>query len=380
MSQPVIKEERKLEYVIIIPEYLPEFNDGRIKRIHSLENYFEEKDISYVVLSHGIVTERPNNVKFGYGLLKFKKTDSEEKKIVKRNKKYLHFLKKIFTPFLIVDYLFISSFAFIRKLNKLLSKNKDCTVIVSVPRFSILLSLLFFNFRKRKLIIDFRDLPFTHSMVPNKLSAAMIYGAINVLQRRAKQIWVTTEEAACEYLRIMKCKCPVLVVPNGYDYKPNIDDDRKFDYRIGYFGNIGGPRTIKRFDKSIKKIEKDIHFWGRLDQNSKDRFGHRYHGILTGDDLYNTMSKCEFFLLIINEEEDAKCAIPGKLYEYILFKRPILYCGPQESATITLLRQLNYPYINISEDVILHSSNYQCPDLEGVFQRDKIWDKTFKSD
>lgn len=71
------------------------------------------------------------------------------------------------------------------------------------------------------------------------------------------------------------------------------------------------------------------------------------------------MKQSQILLLLLNEAENAKGRIPGKLFEYMRSRRPILAFGPEDSDVEKILEETNAGILIQYEDfpVILETLN-----------------------
>ena len=66
-------------------------------------------------------------------------------------------------------------------------------------------------------------------------------------------------------------------------------------------------------------------------------------------------------LLIEADTKEAQYIIPGKLFEYMASKRPIIALGPQNSDIKTILSQTNTGYyFNYDEEAVLEDCIWRC--------------------
>jgi len=54
-------------------------------------------------------------------------------------------------------------------------------------------------------------------------------------------------------------------------------------------------------------------------------------GYMSHDEVVSYQQKCHLLLLVLNDTPNAKCLLPGKLFEYLAAQRPIVTIGPKNS-------------------------------------------------
>ena len=374
--------KNKIDVMIVISEYLPEFVDGRINRMRSLEEYLAKKGKSYHILSSGRQSSLAKYKKYGFALSGLKKTGRGE---VRRLKKVTGFmmlllvlkLKFLFYKIIIFDKQIINTFNLYFKVNGLIKINHYSLILVSVPKFSTLVPFYFVKMPNSDVILDFRDLPFKHKIiVPNLLSRVILDLILKRFVSLGYTFWVTTLIASNELRQRLGPNAVIKVVPNGYDQlqtTKTLTNHQK--YSLGYFGNIGGARSIEAQLVDLIHHFPDVAFWGHADAITKELLGPRFLGNLKRGDLHERMMSCKLLLLIITENEDASCAIPGKLYEYISTSKPIVYIGPSASAAYDLLEDLKYPFFHLKDGKIIDRTHGRIVDFKKVnqFKRSEIW-------
>ena len=131
---------------IIILNYKPDFNDGRVSRVSSLVDYLADKNkiINIYSLSGESNISQNGNVKHfqikypGLGFISLNKVTGKE---LSARAKLTKYISKILYP----DRYVLGSILIYKKLSKELSDND--TIFISVPWFSILF-LLFFKMER----------------------------------------------------------------------------------------------------------------------------------------------------------------------------------------------------------------------------------------
>jgi hypothetical protein len=377
-----------MKFHIVIAEYLPEFFDGRISRISSLENYFLEINQNYLVYSSGANADIDNNVKYGcYWKSSSISKTSPVAKTVSFRAKCFDFVqstfKLLYRNLVIVDYQLLNVIALVRALNRNFCRSDANILILSMPKFSILFSVFLLNKRKyERLIFDFRDLPYTHRLLKgNPISHFLVKSMILLLGRRNDTVFWVTNTNAENYLRaVLPNKANVRVVPNGFVVQKYTSTRvENVSHSIAYFGNIGGIRNIHSTHTKLLTTYSSVHFYGLVDFTTRKILGNNYKGLLPRTEIPNHAAAYDHLLVIISEAEDAACAIPGKVYEYMSFRKPVILVCPKGSAVEEMLDEIQYPYRNITTGVCrLERSMPSFENLQSKYLRRNIWQNVFK--
>ncbi|MCI5080279.1 MAG: hypothetical protein MRY78_01235, partial [Saprospiraceae bacterium] len=154
----------------------------------------------------------------------------------------------------------------------------------------------------------------------------------------------------------------VSVIPWGYDpedfetLKPNIHSKLQFTH-LGIMGYDRNPATffevcaeMARENSSFQEAL-DIQLVGQVDYSVTETYtqaGIEASVQLTGqvnrDEALNLMAASPVLLLLLNQQDNAKGRIPGKLFEYLATRRPILVLGPTNSDVAKIVRETNSGY------------------------------------
>ena len=150
-------------------------------------------------------------------------------------------------------------------------------------------------------------------------------------------------------------KTPVELITNGYDeedFKKNFDLDEYFNItHTGLFSSDGNPETLwkvlgekcksdKEFRRSLrirlvgktdKEITEAIDAAG-LGQNLKD-FGYQSHEVAVRE-----QRNASVLILPLRKEPEYEAVLPGKLFEYLASRRPILGIGQTNGAMAKIVR------------------------------------------
>ena len=170
----------------------------------------------------------------------------------------------------------------------------------------------------------------------------------------------------------------VKIISNGYDKEDFIDftifNSEKFV--IGHYGILNHLRNPIELWKSLNELCKsetefnnrlEIHLSGNIDPkvidsiNSYEYLKDKLHllGFLNHKDVIKAYSKTSLLLLLLFNSESGKGNYPGKLFEYLATKLPILAFGPENSDVQNLLKNSYGSYFsyddskNIKDEILL---------------------------
>lgn len=232
-------------------------------------------------------------------------------------------------------------------LSKVISKEKIDTIITTGPPHSLhLIGLGLKTQHSIQWIADFRD-PWTSIGYHKKLR--LTKSSQKKHQQMEKEVLVSadkivvTSETTCKEFELLTDK-PIKVITNGFDdVLPAAELDSNFT--ISHMGSLltgRNPRALwnvlkemvhenESFRKSLK-----IQLAGVVGQEVLDsikEFGLEDYmvqsGYLSHADVLKMQQKSQVLLLLEIDSEETKGIIPGKLFEYLNARRPILAIGPE---------------------------------------------------
>ncbi|MDQ3395011.1 MAG: glycosyltransferase family 4 protein [Bacteroidota bacterium] len=224
-----------------------------------------------------------------------------------------------------------------------------------------------------KWVADFRD-PWSQWDLLDKLQTGMIARQLHkamekqVLKRADKIITVSKKLA--EDLQKIGGRS-VAVISNGVDtedYAHILPEFQKSDkFRISYFGLLNEMRNPMVFWETMEEMaSEDAEFEQELELNLAGIVSESIlhdlknfpkvhsklvmHGYLSHEQVFKECSRSSLLLVILNNTENAKWIIPGKLFEYLSMGKPILMLGPVDSDAADLLNQLKTGYLSTFHD------------------------------
>ncbi|MGA2296043.1 MAG: glycosyltransferase [FCB group bacterium] len=176
-----------------------------------------------------------------------------------------------------------------------------------------------------------------------------------------------TKDALGKYPLLKKGK--FFHVPNGFDSSdfPTVDGKRNDKFTITYTGSLYGRRNPSSFFSAIellikeKKINPDkicIRFIGRFGAEVEEMFLNTSFknsieiiSYMPHEESIKYLLQSDALLLIVDEAKESEEIVPGKVYEYIGVKKPILAIAPAESAIAKLLDETSSGLVAHQTDI-----------------------------
>lgn len=233
-------------------------------------------------------------------------------------------------------------------LSELLNKEDINTIITTGPPHSVhLIGLGLKQQHGVYWVADFRD-PWTSIGYHNKLRLTASSRKkhkeleLNVLNS-ADQLIVTSPTTKKEFQGITTV--PIEVITNGYDgdYQRGAHLDDKFS--IAHIGSLLSGRNPKNLWKVLSELASEneafrsllqINFIGVVSKEVMDSLYHyelapyiKLKGYVSHAQALREQRSSQLLLLVEIDAEETKGIVPGKLFEYMAAKRPILAVGPE---------------------------------------------------
>ena len=343
--------QRWLKFV----KYLPEYNIEPILFVPKNANYplidnslANQVDTDLKVISHPITEISKFLPKF-----EFLKSARAGNISIPANQS---FFQKVF--FFIRGNLFIPDMKIFWKnssvnfLSDYISKNNIDAIITTGPPHSVHLIGLEL---KRKLdvkwISDFRDpwvnlnyLNRFHLLSSSKKSHKSLRNKVLI---NSDAVIVTSEKLKNLFLNITT---NVFKITNGFDYiNKEVNLDKKFS--ISHVGSLYPERNPKflwdvleeLFDGSLFS-DLQINFIGNTSEKIKKELSKRkfkksikFYDYVDYNKATELMCSSQVLLMVEVNDEESSYAIPGKLFDYLNSKRPIISIGPADSEVAQIL-------------------------------------------
>jgi hypothetical protein len=286
----------------------------------------------------------------------------------------LNIFKKIIKNSIVPDIAILYIPKFIARAYTLIKRDSYTHIIVTSPPHStqlvgLVLKLIFkLNL---KLIVDYRDGWNTFSLfTPKNKFLAMISSLLEQEVLRNSDCFIYQSKPVMEKIIIKypalkeKLRNNSVLVRNGYsrmgeigvDYNVVFDamqDLDEYDLVLGYFGGIDfqensyrNPVKFMQILNSIGiKISLHIYTASRVDVNVRySNINIKLHESISLAEAKAQMRHFDALILFHAEESGSDEVIPGKFYEYIDSRRPILGYGPRGMECLSLIKYYDLGY------------------------------------
>ena len=235
----------------------------------------------------------------------------------------------------------------VKFLTEYISKNPIDVLITTGPPHS--LHLIGMQLKKEldiKWIADFRD-PWTtihyHKSLRLSKSSQRKHKKLEAaVLKSADVITVTSPTTKKEFEMITET--PISVITNGYDVSEEIDYKLDSKFSISHIGSLLSERNpevlwqvlpkIRRENPSFKK-DLQLKFVGAVSEDVKKSLVEyglleacKFLGYVSHSEAIALQRQSQILLLVEMDRPETRAIIPGKLFEYLAAKRPILALGP----------------------------------------------------
>lgn len=368
--------------LLLVSDFLPKINGGTYRPLSWLQYSDTNLDIS-VVTSEANVTDISTNLE--------SRIPPNVKKFLVKDLDCIYRIAAIFSSrplFLISSYKFCMNF---------FKQNRPDIIIATGPDFSsFIVATVLSKIYRSKLILDYRDEWVDNPFDFVTTSKFDIFFEKKCIET-ADLVIFTTESQKIHLLnkyQIKDLSSKVIVIPNGYEEIASVDKKTSVKENtkcvISFAGALAehtNPYKFLNFLElflSTTKYEADhilVQFIGSKSDSVSDslkkfRYSESIRIInqISPDDLKVKLSESDFLLLLVDDR--FKRYIPGKVFEYIAMKKPILVFGVDNCGTeyeiYSLLNNYSQTYFisNLEDfDKALSLSQYSLlpPDSENVF-------------
>lgn len=281
---------------------------------------------------------------------------------VRSSRKFL-FIKKLYRAIRkITEYMMVGDtrnewffIAYPKALQLIREKNYDLLITSHEPMVDTLLGLALKNRTKIKWIADLGD-PISADYYP-KVWKPFLKRLERKVLAKADAIIVTTEALKKKYRMSFGGEDKILVVQQGFDLEffrsqNKVEKNKKFTlaYTGSFYKDFREPKALV---EALAKLNFDFELWlaGRLEgflplfEPIKERV--KYFGVLSHPEALELQTKADVLVYLGNRLESQ---VPGKFYEYLGSKKPIL-CIIQrtEDPVAGLVRELRIGEMCLNE-------------------------------
>ncbi|MEM6303022.1 MAG: glycosyltransferase, partial [Pseudomonadota bacterium] len=257
-----------------------------------------------------------------------------------------------------------------RLSSELSSLHADALITTGPPHSMHLIGMKLASKRSLPWIADFRD-PWTGIHYFSKLPITRIARAIHKrLERRvvreASAAVTVSKTWAREFSKLSDRS--IKVIPNGYDQSdfPPVASEAN-PLCIRYFGSMVPTRNPQVLWRALAELKRKQHIlaprvrvelYGSIDRSvlgSAAKLGLGTQVLvkdyIPNDEALDLMGKSDLLLVTINQGFGAEGMIPGKLYECLASKRPVLLLGPVDGDAAILVREFEAGWVADHEDL-----------------------------
>ncbi|WP_271425167.1 glycosyltransferase family 4 protein [Aequorivita sinensis] len=361
-----------MKRALIVTYYWPPAGGPGVQRWLKFVKYFKEFGVepivyipenpNYPLVDENFSAEIPSNVevikhpiKEPYRFAKFfskKKTKQMSSGIIPKKdssaieKLMLYVRGNFFIPDARVGWVKPS----VKYLSDYLENNDVDVVITTGPPHS--LHLIGKQLKKElnvKWIADFRD-PWTtihyhKSLRLNKTSEKKHKALEAAVLNTADVVTVTSPTTKKEFEEITNK--PIEVITNGFDITEEMNYNRDLKFSISHIGSLLSERNPKNLWYILAEICKkntffkkdlELKFAGAVSDEVKESLSEfnldensKFLGYVSHFEALKLQNESQVLLLVEINSAETRAIIPGKLFEYLAAKRPIIALGPYKS-------------------------------------------------
>ena len=260
-------------------------------------------------------------------------------------------------------------------LSNYISEHQIDTIITTGPPHSLhLIGLQLKQKHALKWVADFRD-PWTQIGYHKKLKLSSFAQKkhkkleASVLQN-ADQLIVTSQKTKTLFSELTTT--PILVLSNGFDFEFPTDSQLDSKFTLSHIGSLLEGRNPSVLWSVLSDLIEESEAFGAAFQlnligdvssevmDTIQGYGLEKHthniGYVAHKELLKYQTKTQLLLLIEENSKETEHIIPGKLFEYMASKRPIIALGPNSSDVEAILNETNSgTYFRYDEQVALRS-------------------------
>lgn len=275
-------------------------------------------------------------------------------------------------------------------LSKYITENPVDLIITTGPPHS--LHLIGMELKQElgvKWLADFRD-PWTtihyhKSLRLNKTSERKHKVLEAAVLNSADIITVTSPTTKKEFEMITEK--PIEVITNGYDVLEEKPFKMDTKFSISHIGSLLSERNPQVLWKVLAEISKEnpqfkndllLKFAGAVSEDVKisiDDFGLNencsFLGYVSHSEALKLQNESQLLLLVEINSSETRAIIPGKLFEYLAAKRPIIALGPKESDIEEIIKKTNsgkfFSYwddIELKNEILQLYNQFKLGDLQ----------------
>ncbi len=233
----------------------------------------------------------------------------------------------------------------------------DCIITTGPPHSLHLIGLKLSKRTGLPWLADFRD-PWTEIGYQKKLKLTRF--AQQKYQHFESKVLNTADHIlatsyATQKLLQAKTSKPVSCITNGFDEEAlqDVSLDQKFS--LAHIGSLLEDRNPKVLWEVLKELKEElpgfesnleIHLAGRIGASVVESIKEnglnnqlKLHGYISHQEALRMQRSSRLLLLIEIDSAETQLIIPGKLFEYLAAKRPVIAIGPKDSDVEAILEK-----------------------------------------
>jgi len=244
----------------------------------------------------------------------------------------------------------------LRFLNQYLKDNPvDCIITTGPPHSLHLIGLGLKVKTDLPWLADFRD-PWTQIGYQKKLKLT------RASQQKHKQLenkvltgadHILVTSYATQKLFEKQTSKPVCCITNGFDEEQILDVNLDKSFSLSHIGSLLEDRNPKVLWEVLRELKEEflgfgndlkINLAGKVSASVVDSIkaegleeNLKLHGYISHQEALKMQHRSQVLILIEIDSTETQLIIPGKLFEYLAARRPILAIGPSESDVKALL-------------------------------------------
>jgi len=248
----------------------------------------------------------------------------------------------------------------VKFLSEYISENPVDVVITTGPPHSLhLIGMQLHKELDVKWIADFRD-PWTtihyHSSLRLSKSSKRKHKALEASVLKSADIITVTSPTTKKEFGMITEK-PIEVITNGYDITEKIDFEIDSVFSISHIGSLLSERNPEILWKVLAEICKEnalfkndlqLKFAGAVSDEVKQSLENfqllencKFLGYVSHSEALRLQHTSQVLFLVEINRAETRAIIPGKLFEYLAAKRPIIALGPKESDIEGIIAETN---------------------------------------
>lgn len=219
-------------------------------------------------------------------------------------------------------------------------------------------------------LADFRDpwtnIDFYHELMLSSWADRKHHKQEMSVLKKADEVVVISNSMKTDFLKLLKRDYSVIT--NGYDQDDIAGVDVRIDERfsVAHIGTMVKTRNpLLLWEVLSEEISKDTDFANDLEIKLVGSVDYSVTESIEAAGLGNYVNKISYvphnevvkiqqqsqvLLLLINDTPNAKVILPGKFFEYMAARRPILCIGPRDGDAAEVILETNAGYVSEKDD------------------------------